>query len=106
MGTKTKNSTSTAKEVNNKLIKLDKFIRMHFDQINDTMLAGFMRFEAMIEVLLENEIVDKDKYSEKLKAIFEEMQKNVLPEVVNGASTNIDLTNATVQVEQEQEKAE
>ena len=51
MGTKTKNSTSTAKEVNNKLIKLDKFIRMHFDQINDTMLAGFMRFEAMIEVL-------------------------------------------------------
>ena len=66
MGTRTKNSNISTKSLNEKLNKLDKYIVMHFDQINDTILSGFMRFEAMIEVLLQEGIVDKEKYSNKL----------------------------------------
>lgn len=102
MGSRTKNASKS--DVNVKLNKLDSYIRMHFDQINETMLQGFMRFEAMIEVLLENNIVEKEKYSNKLKEIFEEMQRNMMPpDNSKGATVTIDLSNADVGFEQEKE---
>lgn len=109
MGTKTKNSSkNTAKDINNKIDTMDKYIRMHFDQINETMLTGFMRFEAMIEVLIENNIVTKEQYGEKLKLIYNEMQSNVDEEVSNakGASCTIDLTNVEPAFEEEAESEE
>lgn len=102
LGSRTKNASKS--DVNVKLSKLDSYIRMHFDQINETMLQGFMRFEAMIEVLLENNIVEKEKYSNKLKEIFEEMQRNMIPpDNSKGATATIDLSNAAVGFEQEKE---
>jgi hypothetical protein len=76
---------------------------MHFDQINDTILSGFMRFEAMIEVLLQEGIVDKEKYSNKLKEIFTQMENNIREEFANQASTKIEIPSSEVEIEQEQE---
>lgn len=101
MGTKTKNSNINIKSLNDKLNKFDKFITMHFDQINDTMLAGFMRFEAMIEVLIQEGIVDKEKYSNKIKEIYSQMENNIRDEFTNQASTKIELTNSNVEIDQE-----
>ncbi|MDD3663361.1 MAG: hypothetical protein PHT84_05895 [Candidatus Pacebacteria bacterium] len=103
MGTRSKNSNITAKNLNEKLNKLDKYIVMHFDQINDTILSGFMRFEAMIEVLLQEGIVDKEKYSNKLKEIFTQMENNIREEFANQASTKIEIPSSEVEIEQEQE---
>jgi hypothetical protein len=103
MGTRTKNSNISTKSLNEKLNKLDKYIVMHFDQINDTILSGFMRFEAMIEVLLQEGIVDKEKYSNKLKEIFTQMENNIREEFANQASTKIEIPSSEVEIEQEQE---
>lgn len=103
MGTRSKNANITAKNLNEKLNKLDKYIVMHFDQINDTILSGFMRFEAMIEVLLQEGIVDKEKYSNKLKEIFTQMENNIREEFANQASTKIEIPSSEVEIEQEQE---
>ncbi len=98
MGTKTKNSSKKKTDMEAYVKKLDAYIRMHFDQINSTMLSGFMRFEAMIEVLLDEGVVDKEKYGQKLKEIFLEMENNMKESLghTNEASEEIDLSEEAV----------